>query len=76
MNVSAFKAACVQLNSGSDLAENLRAIAASVREAAAQGAQLIMPSTRHVSDTAVPRLAKQRSRLNWWIATSEAGAEG
>ncbi len=40
--MSAFKAACVQLNSGSDLAENLRAIAASVREAAAQGAQLIM----------------------------------
>lgn len=40
--MSVFKAACVQLNSGSDLGANLLAIAASVREAAAQGAQLIM----------------------------------
>lgn len=38
----------------------------------AEGARLIISSTRHVSDTAVPRRAKQRSRLNWWIATSEA----
>lgn len=40
--MSAFKAACVQLNSGSDLAANLRIASAAVREAAAQGAQLIM----------------------------------
>ena len=38
----AFKAACVQLNSGNDVGANLRAASAAVREAAAQGAQLIM----------------------------------
>jgi predicted amidohydrolase len=37
-----FKAACVQLNSGSDMEINLRAAAEGVRDAAAQGAQLIM----------------------------------
>ena len=37
-----FKVACVQLNSGSDVAVNLRAAAEGVRNAAAQGAQLIM----------------------------------
>ena len=40
--MSAFKAACVQLNSGNDLAANLQAIAAAVREAAAQGAHFIL----------------------------------
>ncbi|HEV8517545.1 MAG TPA: carbon-nitrogen hydrolase family protein [Burkholderiales bacterium] len=37
-----FTAACVQLNSGSDMDVNLRAAAEGVRNAAAQGAQLIM----------------------------------
>jgi len=37
-----FKAACVQLNSGSDVAANLRAAESGVREAAAGGAALIM----------------------------------
>ena len=37
-----FKAACVQLNSGSDMGVNLRAAGAGVREAAARGAQFIM----------------------------------
>jgi len=37
-----FKAACVQLNSGSDVAANLRAAESGVREAAARGAALIM----------------------------------
>ena len=40
--MSAFKAACVQLNSGNDLVANLQAIAAAVREAAAQGAHFIL----------------------------------
>jgi predicted amidohydrolase len=39
--MGAFKAACVQLNSGNDLAANMLAAATAVREAAAQGAQLI-----------------------------------
>jgi predicted amidohydrolase len=39
--MAAFKAACVQLNAGNDLAANMHAAAAAVREAAAQGAQLI-----------------------------------
>ena len=38
----AFKAACVQLNSGNALDANLRSIAAAVGEAAGQGAQLVM----------------------------------
>ncbi len=38
----AFKAACVQLNSGNDLDANLRSIAAAVGEAAGQGAHLVM----------------------------------
>ena len=40
--MTAFKVACVQLNSGNDLAANLRAVEAATRSAAAQGAQLIM----------------------------------
>ena len=39
--MAAFKAACVQLNSGNDIAVNLHAAAAAVREAAAHGAKLI-----------------------------------
>jgi len=39
--VAGFKAACVQLNAGNDLAANLRAIESSVREAAAHGVQLV-----------------------------------
>lgn len=39
--MTAFKAACIQLNSGSNLAANLEAAAASVRAAVAQGAQLV-----------------------------------
>ena len=39
--MTAFKAACVQLNSGNDLAANLKTAAAAVREAAAAGAKLI-----------------------------------
>lgn len=41
MTVAAFRAACVQLNSGSDLGANLRAASTAVRTAAAGGAQLI-----------------------------------
>ena len=37
-----FKAACVQLNSGSDVASNVRAAESGVREAAARGAVLIL----------------------------------
>ncbi len=40
--MAAFKAACVQLNSGNDMAANLDAAAAGVRAAARQGAQFIM----------------------------------
>ena len=40
--MTAFKAACVQLNSGNDLAANLRAAETAIRSAAASGAQLIM----------------------------------
>src|SRR5271154_7432406 len=36
-----FKAACVQLRSGEDVAENIRHTSALVREAAARGAQFI-----------------------------------
>lgn len=39
--MAGFKAACVQLNAGNDLAANLRTIESSVREAAAHGAQLV-----------------------------------
>ena len=40
--MTAFKAACVQLNSGNDMVANLSAASALVREAANVGAQLIM----------------------------------
>ena len=40
--MTAFKAACVQLNSGNDMDANLRAAEAGIRSAAADGAQLIM----------------------------------
>ena len=40
--MTAFKAACVQLNSGNDLAANLRVAETAIRSAAASGAQLIM----------------------------------
>jgi predicted amidohydrolase len=40
--MTAFKAACVQLNSGHDMDANLRAAEAAVRSAAASGAELIM----------------------------------
>ena len=40
--MTAFKAACVQLNSGNDLAANLRAAETAIRSAVASGAQLIM----------------------------------
>jgi predicted amidohydrolase len=40
--MATFKAACVQLNSGNDMAVNLRAAGTGVRAAAEQGAQLIM----------------------------------
>ena len=40
--MTAFKAACVQLNSGNDLAANLHAAETAIRSAAASGAQLIM----------------------------------
>ncbi len=40
--MTAFKAACVQLNSGSDMAANLQAAQTAIRAAAAGGAQLIL----------------------------------
>lgn len=40
--MTAFTVACVQLNSGNDVAANLRAAEAASRSAAAQGAQLVM----------------------------------
>ena len=40
--MTAFKAACVQLNSGSDMAANLGAAETAIRSAAGSGAQLIM----------------------------------
>ena len=40
--MTAFKAACVQLNSGNDMDANLCAAEAGIRSAAADGAQLIM----------------------------------
>ena len=40
--MTAFKAACVQLNSGNDMDANLRAAETAIRSAAADGAQLIM----------------------------------
>ena len=39
--MTAFKVACVQLNSGNDMSANLQAVEAAVRSAAADGAQLI-----------------------------------
>lgn len=40
--MTAFKAACVQLNSGNDMAANLSAAEAAIRSAAAGGAELIL----------------------------------
>ncbi len=40
--MTAFKAACVQLNSGNDMAANLRAAEMAIRSAAGSGAHLIM----------------------------------
>jgi predicted amidohydrolase len=40
--MTAFKAACVQLNSGNDMAANLQAAETAIRAAAAQGAHLIL----------------------------------
>jgi len=40
--MAAFKAACVQLNSGNDMSANLKAASGAVRAAAEQGAQFIM----------------------------------
>lgn len=40
--MTAFKAACVQINSGNDMDANLRAAEAGIRSAAADGSQLIM----------------------------------
>ncbi len=40
--MTTFRAACVQLNSGNDMAANLRAAGSGVRAAAEQGAQLIL----------------------------------
>ncbi|TSA40525.1 MAG: carbon-nitrogen hydrolase family protein [Betaproteobacteria bacterium] len=40
--MTTFRAACVQLNSGNDMAANLRAAGSGVRAAAEQGAQFIM----------------------------------
>lgn len=40
--MAAFKAACVQLNSGNDMSANVSAASVAVRAAAGQGAQLIM----------------------------------
>jgi predicted amidohydrolase len=40
--MTAFTAACVQLNSGNDMEANLRAAETAIRSAAARGAQLIM----------------------------------
>src|SRR5258707_15244627 len=40
--MTAFKAACVQLNSGNDMAANLQAAETAIRAAAAKGAHLIL----------------------------------
>jgi deaminated glutathione amidase len=40
--MTAFKAACVQLNSGNDMAANLQAAETAIRSAAASGAQLVL----------------------------------
>ena len=40
--MTTFRAACVQLNSGSDVAANLETAEAAIRDAASQGAHLIM----------------------------------
>src|SRR6516165_1967133 len=36
------------------------------------GAKLVTPQTRHVPAECVPREAKMRSRMFWWIAEQEA----
>jgi branched-chain amino acid aminotransferase len=40
----------------------------------AEGARLVTPSTRHVPADCIPRQAKMRSRMFWWIAEQEAQA--
>jgi branched-subunit amino acid aminotransferase/4-amino-4-deoxychorismate lyase len=37
-----------------------------------QGATLVVPRTRHVPAASVDRRVKQRSRLHWWLAETEA----
>lgn len=36
-----------------------------------QGATLMVPAIRHVPDSCVPRAAKMRSRMFWWMAEQE-----
>jgi branched-subunit amino acid aminotransferase/4-amino-4-deoxychorismate lyase len=36
------------------------------------GAKLVIPATHHVPDDCIPRHAKMRSRMHWWIAEKEA----
>jgi branched-subunit amino acid aminotransferase/4-amino-4-deoxychorismate lyase len=38
------------------------------RELVQSGAHLVTPTTRHIPDDCVPRSAKMRSRMAWWIA--------
>jgi branched-subunit amino acid aminotransferase/4-amino-4-deoxychorismate lyase len=38
----------------------------------AEGARLVVPSTRHVPAASVDPRVKQRSRMHWWLAEQEA----
>jgi branched-chain amino acid aminotransferase len=42
------------------------------RRLVAEGAALVIPSTRHVPAACVDPRIKQRSRLHWWLAQQEA----
>jgi branched-chain amino acid aminotransferase len=46
--------------------------AARYKKMLAAGARLVTPATAHLPDECVPRQAKMRSRMFWWIAEQQA----
>ena len=56
---AAFRVAAVQTVSGNDVAENLRAIAPLVGEAASRGAQLVLLATISARSVPAPRVSPE-----------------
>lgn len=61
MSTSIIKAACIQLNSGADIADNLQSAGAFIREAAAQGATFI--TTPEVTDQVISNRADKIDQM-------------